>query len=104
MCRGKLYMKKVLLSGSIIFIIVVVVVFLFLFNPISSIFYTDNSDIENIMKDRTTIAIAHRLSTIQHADEIIVLDKGKIIQKGTHKELLAQKGIYQNLYEMQFQR
>ncbi len=53
------------------------------------------------MKDRTTIVIAHRLSTIRHADEIIVLQKGEIAERGTHDSLLAQGGIYKRLVDMQ---
>ena len=56
---------------------------------------------ENLTKDRTSIVIAHRLSTIQKADCIVVLDKGKIIEKGTHRELLSTKGKYRTLYEKQ---
>lgn len=52
-------------------------------------------------KDITTILIAHRLSTIQHADEIIVLDDGAIVERGTHAELLEQNGIYMDLYQKQ---
>ncbi len=55
----------------------------------------------NVMKDRTTVVIAHRLSTIQHADEIVVLSKGEIVERGTHDGLLAKKGVYRRLYEMQ---
>jgi len=55
-----------------------------------------------LTKDRTSIIIAHRLSTIQHADKIIVLDKGKVIEEGNHTELLEQQGAYFNLYEKQF--
>ena len=51
------------------------------------------------MKNRTTLIIAHRLSTIQQADMIVTIDEGKIIQIGTHEELIAQKGLYKNLYE-----
>jgi len=55
-----------------------------------------------LLEGRTSIVIAHRLSTIQHADRILVLDQGKVIEEGTHQELLAQKGTYFNLYELQF--
>ena len=55
-----------------------------------------------LTKDRTAIIIAHRLSTIQHADKIIVLDKGKVIEEGNHIELLGKQGAYFNLYEKQF--
>ena len=58
--------------------------------------------LNHAMENRTVFAIAHRLSTIQHADEIIVLKSGKIAEHGTHKELLAAGGIYQELYETQF--
>ncbi|HEY9062860.1 MAG TPA: ABC transporter ATP-binding protein [Pseudobacteroides sp.] len=58
--------------------------------------------LEKITKNRTTIVIAHRLSTIQHADMIIVLHKGKIRETGTHQELLAKKGMYFNLYNLQY--
>ncbi|NNF50456.1 MAG: lipid A export permease/ATP-binding protein MsbA [Woeseiaceae bacterium] len=56
----------------------------------------------NLMRDRTTLVIAHRLSTVEGADRIIVLDAGKIIESGTHAELLAQGGHYAALYRMQF--
>ena len=55
----------------------------------------------NLMKNRTTLVIAHRLSTIQHADEIIVLDKGIIVERGTHLNLMNANGLYQRLCEMQ---
>lgn len=58
--------------------------------------------LEPLMRDRTTIAIAHRLSTIQAADVIYVIDKGQIVQKGNHNELLKSKGLYAHLYEEQF--
>ena len=53
------------------------------------------------MRERTTIMVAHRLSTIQHADNIIVMHKGRIREQGTHQELLALNGIYKKLYELQ---
>ena len=55
-----------------------------------------------LMKGRTTFVIAHRLSTVQHADRILVLDKGEIVEDGTHQELLAIGGLYSHLYELQF--
>lgn len=57
--------------------------------------------INNMMQNRTSIVIAHRLSTIRHADEIIVLQKGKIVERGNHEALLAQNGFYKKLVEMQ---
>lgn len=57
--------------------------------------------LEKLMQGRTTIMVAHRLSTIQHADCIMVMHKGKIRERGTHQELLAQNGIYKKLYELQ---
>ena len=57
--------------------------------------------INNMMQNRTSIVIAHRLSTIRHADEIIVLQKGKIVERGNHDELLAQNGFYRKLVDMQ---
>ncbi|WP_432736194.1 ABC transporter ATP-binding protein [Maridesulfovibrio sp. FT414] len=59
--------------------------------------------LENLMKDRTSIVIAHRLSTVLSADVIVVMEKGKIVSKGTHKELLETSPLYQKLYNMQFQ-
>lgn len=58
--------------------------------------------LKKITKNRTTIVIAHRLSTIQHADMIVVLHKGKIRETGTHQELLSKKGMYFNLYNLQY--
>ncbi|HRR56839.1 MAG TPA: ABC transporter ATP-binding protein [Acidobacteriota bacterium] len=55
-----------------------------------------------LMEHQTSIIIAHRLSTIQHCDRIVVLHKGRIREMGTHRELLARKGIYRRLYELQF--
>ncbi len=57
--------------------------------------------LSNVMKDRTSIVIAHRLSTIQHADEIVVLKKGEIVERGTHSELVAKNGVYKRLQDMQ---
>ena len=57
--------------------------------------------INNMMQNRTSIVIAHRLSTIRHADEIIVLQRGKIVERGTHDQLLSQNGFYKRLVEMQ---
>ncbi len=57
--------------------------------------------INNLMSNRTSIVIAHRLSTIRHADEIIVLQKGEIVERGTHDSLLLQNGFYKRLVDMQ---
>ncbi len=56
----------------------------------------------NLMKGRTTLVIAHRLSTVRRADSIIVLEKGRIVERGRHEELLEKGGLYQRLYAMQF--
>ena len=55
----------------------------------------------NVMKDRTSVVIAHRLSTIQNADQIIVIRKGEIVERGTHAELLLENGVYKRLFDMQ---
>jgi len=57
--------------------------------------------LRKMRQNRTTIAIAHRLSTIKDADLILVLDKGEVVERGTHDALLAQRGRYYNLYRLQ---
>ena len=58
--------------------------------------------LENLMKDRTTIVIAHRLSTIKNADRIIVMQKGRLVEEGSHEELLRRNGVYEGLHNMQY--
>jgi ATP-binding cassette, subfamily B, bacterial MsbA len=58
--------------------------------------------IEQLMEERTVLVIAHRLSTVRRADQILVLDAGRIVERGTHDELVARGGLYRRLYDMQF--
>jgi ATP-binding cassette subfamily B protein len=60
--------------------------------------------LKRVMAGRTSIVIAHRLSTIQAADLILVMDRGRIVERGTHLELLGQRGLYARLYETQFRK
>ena len=57
-----------------------------------------------LMLNRTSFVIAHRLSTVIRADRILVLDRGRVVERGTHAELSAADGLYQRLYETQFRR
>jgi subfamily B ATP-binding cassette protein MsbA len=58
--------------------------------------------LDELMRGRTTLVIAHRLSTVEHADKIVVMDQGKVVETGTHQQLLDQEGYYAKLYRMQF--
>ena len=60
--------------------------------------------LEVLMKNRTSLVIAHRLATVRRADCIVVLDKGRIVERGTHDDLLASKGAYARLYDLQFKQ
>ncbi len=60
------------------------------------------SALDNLMAGRTTFVIAHRLATVQRADRILVLDEGRVVEQGTHLELLRRRGLYRELYELQF--
>lgn len=61
------------------------------------------SALENLMQGRTTLVIAHRLSTVEHADRIVVLERGEVVEEGSHSELLARHGMYARLYKLQFE-
>ena len=62
------------------------------------------NSLEKMMNIGTMLIVAHRLSTIQHCDNIIVLEKGEILEQGNHQELLAKKGRYYTLYELQYRK
>jgi subfamily B ATP-binding cassette protein MsbA len=59
--------------------------------------------VERLVEGRTVFVIAHRLSTVQRADQILVMDRGRIVERGTHASLLSESGLYRRLYEMQFE-
>ena len=57
--------------------------------------------LEQLRQSRTTFMIAHRIQTVMRADNIVVLDKGRIIQQGTHRQLIAEDGVYRTIYQLQ---
>jgi ABC-type multidrug transport system fused ATPase/permease subunit len=67
----------------------------------SAIEHQIKKDLDRLMKGRTSIIIAHRLSTILSADQIVVLDKGKVVQQGTHTQLIRKPGLYRKLWNLQ---
>jgi ABC-type multidrug transport system fused ATPase/permease subunit len=60
--------------------------------------------LDHLMEGRTSLIIAHRLSTITHADQIVVLHQGRIVQQGSHQTLLSQDGLYRHMHELQLQK
>lgn len=65
--------------------------------------YKIQQALQEVMKGRTTFIIAHRISSLKHADEILVLDRGKIVERGVHEQLVNQNGLYQRVYDIQYQ-
>ena len=90
-----------------LFIAIALIVLLFNLPITKTVEHFENFDtkiqmaVEKVMKDRTSIIIAHRLSTIKNVDKIIVIDKGRIVEMGSHKELLKKNNIYSKLSKMQ---
>jgi ATP-binding cassette subfamily B protein len=60
--------------------------------------------LQHVMRDRTSLVIAHRLSTVLAADKILVMDKGQLVEQGTHDQLIEKNGLYRSLYETQFRQ